>query len=133
MFYILYIFISQFSLMKERLVIFTVLMAVVFVGISSMTTTFGNLFHNTPANTPDVSNSNGDLFYNTPANTPDASNSKVEINSNQNNFQVGEINTGAQNCAENNVNSQNTAGDEGLDCHDIQDEATENHSDADQN
>ena len=115
--------------MNERLLIVTVLITALFVGIPSTTIASSDLFHNTPANTPDVSNSNGDLFYNTPTNTPDSSNSNVEVNSNQNNFQVGEINIGAQNCAENNVNSQNTAGDEGLDCHDIQGgEAMENPS-----
>ena len=123
MFYTVYIFDSQFILMKERLVIVTVLMAVTFVGIPSMTTAFGDLFSNTPGNIPDVSNSNGDLFYNTPVNTPDASNSKIEVNNNQSISQKGDVIVGGQNCAEINVNSQNTAGDEGLDCHNIQQES----------
>ncbi len=114
--------------MKERLVIVTVLMAVTFVGIPSMTTAFGDLFPNTPVNIPDVSNSNGDLFYNTPVNTPDASNSKIEVNNNQSISQKGDVIIGGQNCAEINVNSQNTAGDEGLDCHNIQQESPENPS-----
>lgn len=41
------------------------------------------------------------------------------------NIVTGGINSKAQNCAENNINSQNTAGDEGLDCHNSQDEAPE--------
>lgn len=40
------------------------------------------------------------------------------------NIVIGGI-TEDQNCAENNINSQNTAGDEGLDCHNSQDEAPE--------
>jgi hypothetical protein len=40
------------------------------------------------------------------------------------NIVIGGI-TEAQNCAENNINSRNTAGDEGLDCHNSQDEAPE--------
>ena len=103
----IYIRFDNLLLMKERIVITTVLMAAVFLGILSVTTAFGNLFNNAPANTPDVSNSNGNPFFNTPANTPDASNSKTVIDNHQNNFQVGEINKEAQNCAENNVNSQN--------------------------
>jgi hypothetical protein len=41
------------------------------------------------------------------------------------NIVIGGINSKAQNCAENNINSQNTAGDEGLDCHNSQDKAPE--------
>lgn len=41
------------------------------------------------------------------------------------NIVIGRINSKAQNCAENNINSQNTAGDEGLGCHNSQDEAPE--------
>lgn len=40
------------------------------------------------------------------------------------NIVIGGI-TEDQNCTENNINSQNTAGDEGLDCHNSQDEAPE--------
>jgi hypothetical protein len=38
------------------------------------------------------------------------------------NIVIAGINSKAQNCAENNINSQNTAGDEGLDCHNSQDD-----------
>jgi len=112
--------------MNERLVIVMVLMAAVFVGIPYMTTAFGDLFPNNPGTIPDISNSNGDFFYNTPSNTPDASNSKIEVNNNQSINQKGDVIIGGQNCAEINVNSQNTAGDEGLDCHNIQDQSPEN-------
>lgn len=109
--------------MEERLVIATILMAALYSGISSMTTAFGDLFQETPVNILDISNSNGDLFYNTPSNTTDASNSKIEVNNNQSISLKGDIIIGGQNCADINVNSQNTAGDEGLDCHNIQDES----------
>jgi hypothetical protein len=48
----------------------------------------------------------------------------IESNS-EPNIVTGGINSKAQNCAENNINSQNTAGDEGLDCHNSQDETPE--------
>ena len=127
-FYILYIPVYGFIFMKERVVILMVLMAAVFVGITSITTAFGSLFNDGPVSIPDVSNSNGGLFYNTPVNTPDASNSNIEVNNNQSIVQKGDVIIGGQNCAEINVNSQNSAGDEGLDCHNIQQESPENPS-----
>jgi hypothetical protein len=128
--------------MKEGLAIPAVFMVPIFVGILSTTTAFGNLFEdasgsnpdasnnglffNTPDSVPNINNNNGNLFYNTPSNTPDASNSDIEVNNNQSVSQKGDVNIGAQNCAEININSQNTAGDEGLDCHNIQDQSPEN-------
>jgi hypothetical protein len=127
--------------MKERLAISMILMAAVYIGVASVTTAFADFFQDTPVSVPDVSNnglfntphsvpninnSNGNFFYNTPSNTPDASNSKIEVNNNQSIHQEGDVIIGGQNCAEINVNSQNTAGDEGLDCHNIQDQSPEN-------
>ena len=59
-----------------------------------------------------------------PIDADEISNTDIESNI-EPNIVIGGINAKAQNCAENNINSQNTAGDEGLDCHNSQDEATE--------
>jgi hypothetical protein len=117
--------------MKEGLVIAAVLIAVVSVGIFSVTTVFGDPFNDAQSLTNDVSNRNGSLFFNTPSNTPDASNSNIDIDNHQSNFQKGDVNKDAQNCAEINVNSENSAGDEGLDCHNSMDQRQENPSTAD--
>jgi hypothetical protein len=119
--------------MKERLVIAAVLIATVFVGLFSVTTAFGDLVNDAQSDTPDISNSDGNTFFNTPSNTPDASNSKTEIDNHQSNFQKGDVNKDAQNCAEINVNSENSAGDEGLDCHNSMDQRQEDPSTADLN
>ncbi|MGD9535515.1 MAG: hypothetical protein AB7V56_17305 [Candidatus Nitrosocosmicus sp.] len=119
--------------MKVKLEVVIVMMASVFVGVSSTTSVFGGLLDGTPVSIPDIRNSNGSLFYNTPVNTPDASNSDIEVNNNQSIYQKGDLIIGGQNCAEINVNSQNSAGDEGLDCHNIQDQSPENPSEANSN
>jgi uncharacterized protein (UPF0333 family) len=84
-------------------------MAAVLVGILSMTTAFA-----------DISN----------ANARDSSNTDTENNNKQTILASG-INAKAQNCNENNINSQNTAGDEGLDCHNSQDDTQANQNASD--
>jgi hypothetical protein len=56
--------------------------------------------------------------------TDDTSSTHVEPHSKQSIVASG-THVFAQNCAENNVDSRNTAGDEGLDCHNNQAESTE--------
>ena len=88
--------------MKEKFVIAAVLMAAALTGILSMTTAYG--------------------YISNTAYAGDTSNTDAESNSEQNIVASG-INVNVQNCAENNVDSTNTAGDEGMDCHNNQSES----------
>jgi hypothetical protein len=88
--------------MKVAYVIVAVLIAAVLTGISSMTTAYA--------------------YISNAAYGGDTSNTDAESNSEQNIVASG-INVNVQNCAENNVDSTNTAGDEGMDCHNNQSES----------
>ena len=87
-------------------VVAAVLMTAVLTAILSMTTTAYADFGDAPIDADDISNTD------------------IESNIDPN-IVIGGINAKAQNCVEDNINSQNTAGDEGLDCHNSQDEAPE--------
>jgi hypothetical protein len=91
--------------MNSTLVMVAVLAA---VAMLSMTTVFA-----------DISN----------ANARDSSNTDTE-NDNQQTILASGRNVKAQNCNENNIDSQLTAGDEGLDCHNSQGETQETNQNA---
>jgi uncharacterized cupredoxin-like copper-binding protein len=99
--------------MKEALVIAAVIMAAVVTGMPPMTTAYADFTctHAVCAAT----DSSGPVDH-------DTSNSKIKITSKQSIVASGET-VYVQNCAENNVNSQITSGDEGVDCHNNQAES----------
>ena len=88
--------------MKERLVIAAVLIATVYLRIFYMTTAFADI-------------------NNAPVNSRDTSQTDTEINNNQH-MVISGVNVRAQNSAENNIDAQITSGDEGINCHNIQNE-----------
>ena len=96
--------------MKEKFVIAAVLVVTASIGIVSLTRAYADFTctHAVCAAT----DSNPPVHH-------DKSDPKIKITSKQSIVASGET-VSVQNCAENNVNSQVTSGDEGVDCHNNQ-------------